>query len=77
LKREPPARPKTGHVGLNVINLRKSTAFYRSIFEFEVIEEVSVGARQFVFLGYDGDTVLTPGNRVPTASAQIARALIT
>ena len=58
-EREPLARLKTGHVGLSVINLKKSTAFYRSIFEFETIEEVTVGERRFAFLGYDGDTVLT------------------
>ena len=42
-----------------LIDLRKSTAFYYSIFEFETIEEVAVGERQFAFLGYDGGTVLT------------------
>ena len=75
-EREPLARLKTGRVGLSVIFLGRSIAFYRSIFAFETIEEVSVGERQFAFRGYDGDTVLTPGNRIPT-SAQTTRAFIT
>ena len=50
---------QSGHVGLSVIDLKNSTAFYCSIFEFETIEEVTVGERRFAFLGYDGDTVLT------------------
>ena len=49
---------QSGHVGLSVIDLKNSTAFYCSIFEFETIEEVP-SARRFAFLGYDGDTVLT------------------
>jgi catechol 2,3-dioxygenase-like lactoylglutathione lyase family enzyme len=50
---------KTGHVGLSVTDLKKSVTFYRSIFRFEVIEEITSGDRQFAFLGYDGATVLT------------------
>ena len=42
-----------------MIDLKKSTAFYCSIFEFETIEEVTVGELRFAYLGYDGDTVLT------------------
>jgi lactoylglutathione lyase len=48
-----------GHVALSVVDLDKSKAFYQSVFGFDSIEEVTVGARQFAFLGYDGDAVLT------------------
>lgn len=50
---------QTGHVGLNVTDLARSTAFYRRVFGFDVITEQTEGERQFVFLGRDGQLLVT------------------
>jgi lactoylglutathione lyase len=49
---------RTGHVGLNVTDLARSTAFYRRIFDFDVIAEQADGDRSFTFLGRDGATLV-------------------
>lgn len=50
---------QTGHVGLNVTDLARSTAFYRGVFGFEVLGEQTDGDRRFAFLGLDGDLAVT------------------
>ncbi|NUW41255.1 VOC family protein [Nonomuraea rhodomycinica] len=50
---------QTGHIGLNVTDLARSTAFYRRIFDFEVLSEKTEGERQFAFLGRDGKLLVT------------------
>jgi catechol-2,3-dioxygenase len=49
----------TGHVGLNVTDLERSTAFYRRVFEFASLLEQTDGDRRFAILGHDGSPVLT------------------
>ena len=50
---------KTGHIGLNVTDLARSTAFYRTVFTFDVLGERTDGDQRFTFLGRDGTLVLT------------------
>jgi lactoylglutathione lyase len=50
---------KTGHIGLNVTDLARSTAFYRTVFGFDVLGERADGDQRFAFLGRDGALVLT------------------
>ncbi|MET7396812.1 VOC family protein [Dactylosporangium sp. NPDC005572] len=49
----------TGHVGLNVTDLARSTAFYTRVFELDVIAEPAAGERRFAFLGREGRPVVT------------------
>jgi lactoylglutathione lyase len=59
----------TGHVGLNVTDLARSTEFYRKVFGFDVIGEQTGGDRRFAFLGRDGALLVTlwqqSGGRFP------------
>ncbi|MER7004137.1 VOC family protein [Dactylosporangium sp. NPDC000555] len=50
---------QTGHVGLNVTDLPRSTAFYRRVFGFDLIGEQTDGDRRFAFLGRDGALLVT------------------
>ncbi|MEO3803538.1 VOC family protein [Nonomuraea sp. B1E8] len=50
---------KTGHIGLNVTDLARSTAFYRQVFDFEILGEQADGDRSFAFLGRDGALLVT------------------
>lgn len=50
---------KTGHVGLNVTDLASSIAFYRQVFDFEVLGQQAEGARRYAFLGRDGTLQVT------------------
>lgn len=50
---------QTGHVGLNVTDLARSTTFYRQVFDFEVLGEQTEGDRRFAFLGHDGTLLVT------------------
>ncbi|MCA2222488.1 VOC family protein [Nonomuraea aurantiaca] len=50
---------QTGHVGLNVTDLPRSIAFYRRVFDFEVMSERTDGDRRFAFLGRDGTLLVT------------------
>ncbi|GAY13182.1 VOC family protein [Pseudonocardia sp. N23] len=50
---------KTGHVGVNVTDLTRSVAFYQQVFGFEVLDGKLTGDRPFVFLGIDGELVVT------------------
>ena len=49
----------TGHIGLNVSNMDRSTRFYQDIFGFTVTSESQEQGRRFVFLGEGNTTVLT------------------
>ena len=49
----------TGHVGLNVTDLARSTAFYRQVFGFELFGEQTEGERRFAFLGREGTLMVT------------------
>ena len=50
---------QTGHVGLNVTDLKRSTEFYRDIFDFTVIAESHQPGREFTFLGRGEQLFLT------------------
>ncbi|MFC4334326.1 VOC family protein [Salininema proteolyticum] len=50
---------QTGHIGLNVTDLARSTEFYRKIFDLDVFSEQAEGDKRFAFLGHGGDIVLT------------------
>ena len=52
-------RFSTGHVGLNVSDLPRSTRFYREVFGFEVAGESDEAGREYVFLAQEGKLVLT------------------
>ncbi|HEU4947244.1 MAG TPA: VOC family protein [Kribbella sp.] len=54
-----PTALKTGHVGLNVTDLDRSTAFYRQVLGFEVQAEGSEPDRRWAFLGHGGKLLLT------------------
>lgn len=45
---------QTGHIGLNVTDLDRSTAFYRSVLGLELVKEGTDPERRFAFLGRDG-----------------------
>lgn len=46
---------KTGHVGLNVTDLQRSTEFYKALFDFEVIaQQTDTDGRNFALLGNEG-----------------------
>ncbi|MET9396236.1 VOC family protein [Kitasatospora sp. NPDC002965] len=50
---------QTGHVGLNVTDLDRSTAFYRRLLGLELLKEGTGPEQRFAFLGRDGRPVLT------------------
>lgn len=51
---------QTGHVGLNVSDMRRSKQFYQEVFGFRVAGESSEAGREFTFLGdKDGKLILT------------------
>ena len=50
---------QTGHIGLNVSDLARSTQFYQAVFGFEVLGQSQELGRQFAFLGQDGMPILT------------------
>ncbi|GAA4858323.1 VOC family protein [Kitasatospora terrestris] len=54
-----PSTLQTGHVGLNVTDLARSTAFYRRVLGLDVVAESHDAERPFAFLGRDGAPVLT------------------
>ena len=49
----------TGHVGLSVVDLDRSTAWYQHVFGLDVVGSGGEGERRFAFLGADGTLVLT------------------
>lgn len=50
---------QTDHVGLNVRDLDRSSAFYRQVLGFDLVAESREDARRYVLLGTEGKTVLT------------------
>ncbi|HLU28377.1 MAG TPA: VOC family protein [Glycomyces sp.] len=50
---------QTGHIGLNVTDLARSTAFYRKVLDLDLIAEQNEGDKRFAFLGYGEDLVIT------------------
>jgi catechol 2,3-dioxygenase-like lactoylglutathione lyase family enzyme len=53
------AELKTGHVGINVSDLKRSLPFYRELFGFAVVQESHEPGREFAFLGDGGTLFLT------------------
>ena len=51
------ASSQTGHVGINVTDLDRSAAFYRTVFGFAVMGEGTDPAHRYAFLG-DGDRLV-------------------
>ncbi|EHM26737.1 MULTISPECIES: VOC family protein [Streptomyces] len=50
---------QTGHIGLNVTDLDRSLAFYREVFDFEVLAEGKDEGRRWVFLGRGSRLLVT------------------
>ncbi|WP_217229045.1 VOC family protein [Streptomyces anulatus] len=50
---------QTGHVGLNVTDLDRSLAFYREVFDFEVLAEGKDEGRRWAFLGRGSRLLVT------------------
>ncbi|MEV4612270.1 VOC family protein [Kitasatospora sp. NPDC049258] len=50
---------QTGHIGLNVTDLDRSSAFYRRLLGLEVAAEGTDPERRYALLGRDGRLVLT------------------
>ncbi|GGO60547.1 VOC family protein [Nonomuraea cavernae] len=50
---------QTGHVGLNVTDLARSTAFYCQVLGLEVVGAQTDGDRRFAFLGREGTLLIT------------------
>jgi len=50
---------RTGHVGLNVTDLERSRVFYEQVFGFQVQAEGADPTRRWVFLGRDGELLVT------------------
>ena len=50
---------QTGHIGLNVSDIKRSTQFYQEVFGFQVVGESQEVGRAFVFLGDGSRLVLT------------------
>jgi catechol 2,3-dioxygenase-like lactoylglutathione lyase family enzyme len=50
---------QTGHVGVNVTDLERSLAFYRAVFDFDVLAEGKEDERRWVFLGRDNRMLVT------------------
>jgi catechol 2,3-dioxygenase-like lactoylglutathione lyase family enzyme len=50
---------KVGHIGINVNNIEVSKKFYIELFDFEVIFEETKDDRKYMFLGHNGEIVIT------------------
>jgi len=52
-------RMKVGHVGINVNDIEVSKKFYKNVFDFEVIAERLEGDKKYLFLGLNGEIIIT------------------
>jgi catechol-2,3-dioxygenase len=50
---------KVGHVGINVNNIEKSKEFYLKLFELDVLFEETLTDKRYMFLGKDGEIIVT------------------
>lgn len=50
---------KVGHVGINVNDIKISKDFYMNLFDFEIIFEETKENRKYMFLGHNGEIVVT------------------
>ena len=50
---------KVGHIGINVNNIEISKKFYIELFDFEIIFEETKDDRKYMFLGHNGEIVIT------------------
>lgn len=50
---------KLGHIGINVNSIEVSKEFYIDLFDFEIIFEETKDNRKYIFLGHDGEIVIT------------------
>ena len=50
---------KIGHIGINVNNMEISKKFYKNVFDFEVIAERLEGDKKYLFLGLNGEIIIT------------------
>jgi len=50
---------KVGHIGINVNNIERSKKFYMELFDFEIIFEETKEDRKYMFLGHNGEIVIT------------------
>ncbi|CAM5279826.1 VOC family protein [Streptomyces pilosus] len=50
---------QTGHVALNVTDVDRSLAFYRAVFDLEVMAEGKEDGRRWAFLGRDNRLLVT------------------
>ena len=50
---------KVGHVGINVSNMEKSKEFYLKLFGFDVLFEEKLADKRYMFLGKDGEIIVT------------------
>lgn len=49
----------TGHVGISVVDIDRSTSWYQEVFGLDVIGSAGEGDHRYAFLGADGTLVLT------------------
>ncbi|MEU9982560.1 VOC family protein [Streptomyces sp. NPDC050856] len=61
---------QTGHVGLNVTDLDRSLAFYREVFDFQVLAEGKEDDRRWAFLGRDSRLLVTLWQQSDSAFAK-------
>jgi catechol-2,3-dioxygenase len=54
-----PSSLQTGHIGINVTDVDRSTAFYTRVFGLQVLREGADQDRRFAYLGRDGQLLVT------------------
>ncbi|WP_072682654.1 VOC family protein [Arcobacter sp. LA11] len=50
---------KVGHIGINVRDIEVSKKFYINLFDFEIIAESKEKDKKYVFLGNNGELLIT------------------
>jgi lactoylglutathione lyase len=56
---QPVATFETGHIGLTVSSVSRSSQFYQQVFGFNVLMQSQAEGQQYAFLGHDSKIVLT------------------